>query len=162
MVKKRILLGLVASMAVVGLTTGAGYASGSTVQATQGSPAAFALTCPVGPGNYCSKIFYKPVSGGIRLTKTQSIGFTTGAGKAREWFEYSCTAGTCFFAPTKLLHYSSADTLLAVQRKFGGGGFFLGCGVVFGVNYINPAVNAPHGPSLYRVACTRSGNGSVG
>src|ERR1039457_7393429 len=101
MVKKRILLGLVASMAVVGPTTGAGYASGSTVQATQGSPAAFALTCPVGPGNYCSKIFFTKVVGGIRVTKTQSIGFTTGAGKAREWFEDSC-GGTCFIAPTKL------------------------------------------------------------
>src|ERR1700731_2369958 len=123
------------------MTTGAGYANGATVRGTEGAPTSFALSCPVAPGNYCSKIFYTSVSGGIRLNKTQSIGYTTGAGKAREWFQYSCTAGTCYIAPSRTFHYSHSDTLLAVQRKFTGSGFFLGCGVVFGTNYIRPAVN---------------------
>jgi hypothetical protein len=161
-VKKRILLGVVGALTIVGMTTAAGDASGSTVRGSEGSPNTFSLTCVVTPGNYCSKIFFISEVGGISLTKTQSIGFTTGKGKAKEWFEYSCSAGTCFIAPSGLFKYTRSDTQLNVQRKFTGGGFFLPCGEVFGTDYIHPAVNAPEGPLLYHVTCTRSGKGSVG
>ena len=158
--KRRILGGVVAALAVIAMTTGAGAASGSTVRGTEGAPGVF--TCAVAPGHYCAKIFYVSVTGGIDLRKTESIGFTTGGGSAREWFQYSCTGGTCHISPSRIFHYTHVDTQLNVLRKFSGAGFFLQCGVVFGVNYINPDVNGPHGPVLFHVTCTRSGAGIVG
>jgi hypothetical protein len=50
------------------------------------------------------------------------------------------------------------DVQLNVKRVFSGSGFLLPCGDVFGVDYRNPATNAPGpGPVLFKVVCTRSG-----
>jgi hypothetical protein len=153
MLKKRIVLGVAAALSVIGMTTSAGYASGSFAIA-QVQPQGHALTCPVAPGNYCAKINYTSVSGGIRVNSTQSIGFTTGAGKAREWFRYACTAGTCFISPTNIVQYHARGTELQARHAFSSPGFFLPCGNKFGVDWRNPAVNAPGpGPVLFRVVC---------
>jgi hypothetical protein len=118
------------------------------------NPQGHSLTCPVAPGNYCAQINFTSVSGGIRVNSTQSIGFTTGAGKAREWFRYSCTGGTCYIAPTNIVTYHARGTELQAQHSFGGGGMFLPCGNKFGVDWRKPATNAPGpGPVLIRVTC---------
>lgn len=150
--RKRILLGIVAALAVIGMTTGAGYASSNSASA-QVSPKGHTLTCPVVPGNYCAQINVTSVSGGIRVNSTASIGFTTGAGKAREWFRYSCSAGTCYISPTNIVTYHARGTELQAQRSFGGG-MFLPCGNKFGVDWRKPSTNAPGpGPVLFKVNC---------
>jgi hypothetical protein len=151
--RKRIVLGLAGALAIIGMTTGAGYASNSSASA-QVSPKGHTLTCAVAPGNYCAQVNFTSVSGGIRVNSMQSIGFTTGAGKAREWFRYSCTAGTCYISPTNIVRYFARGTQLNAQHTFGGGGFFLPCGNKFGVDWRKPATNAPGpGPVLFRVVC---------
>ena len=102
-----------------------------------------AIPCSVSPGHYCVRIFYTSVSGGIRMNETKSTGYTTGAGKGREWFRYSCSAGTCYILPSATFFYGSADVQLNVNRVFGGSGFFLPCGNRFGVQYFRPAKHAP-------------------
>ena len=141
------------ALAVVGMTTGAGYASGNSASA-QVSPGTHTLTCTVVPGHYCAQVNLTSVTGGIRVNSAQSIGFTTGAGKAREWFRYSCTAGTCFISPTNIVTYNARGTELQASHSFGGGGMFLPCGNRFGVDWRKPAINAPGpGPVLYTVTC---------
>jgi hypothetical protein len=105
-------------------------------------------------------VTFTSVSGGIRVTRTNSTGYTTGAGKAREWFRYSCSAGTCFILPSQTFFYNRANIQLNVTRQFAGSGLFLPCGAVFGVDYIRPALNAP-GPRAitFRVTCAVSGAG---
>jgi hypothetical protein len=150
--RKRIVLGVAGALAIVGMTTGAGYASGSSATARVSSQG-HTLTCPVGPGNYCAAIHYTSVKGGIRVNSTDSIGFTTGAGKAREWFRYSCSAGTCYISPTNIVKYGRRGVELQAHHSFSPG-FFLPCGNKFGVDWRNPAVNAPGpGPVLFRVTC---------
>ena len=105
-------------------------------------------------GHYCAKVFYRSVSGGVRVTETKSTGYTTGAGKGREYFRYSCNAGTCYILPSGVFHYSHARVQLNVTRFFSGSGFFLPCGARLGVDYINPAVNAPGpGAIVFKVTC---------
>jgi hypothetical protein len=134
--------------------------AGASTHGTVTAPRTASIPCAVSPGHYCAKVFYKSVSGGIRVVETKSTGYTRGPGRGREWFRYSCTAGTCFILPSALFVYSGADVQLNVTRKFGGGGFFLPCGNVFGVQYRNPAVNAP-GPGFvkFRVICSRAAHG---
>jgi hypothetical protein len=134
-------------------TTGASTAAPSDVTGTV-STARAAVACPVAPGNYCARVTFVSVNGGIRVTRTASTGYTTGGGKAREWFRYSCTAGTCFVLPSPTFFYGRRNVQLNVTRRFSGAGFFLPCGNQFGVDYIRPAVNAP-GPRaiLFRVRC---------
>ena len=104
-------------------------------------------------------MFFTSVSGGIRVNQTRSTGYTRGAGRGREWFRYSCTAGTCFILPSATFVYHRADVQLNVTRTFSGSGFFLPCGNRFGVQYRLPAVNAPGpGAVLFRVTCSRAGN----
>jgi hypothetical protein len=151
--RKRILLGAMAALAVIGMTTGAGYAS-STSASAQVGPRGHTLTCTVAPGNYCAQVNYTSVSGGIDVNSMNSVGWTTGAGKAREWFRYSCTGGTCYISPTNIVRYFARGTELQAQHTFGGGGFFLPCGNKFGVDWRKPATNAPGpGPVLFRVVC---------
>lgn len=118
-----------------------------------------AIPCAVVPGHYCAKILFTSVTGGVDINQTRSTGYTRGPGRGREWFRYSCTAGTCFILPSALFVYGSADVQLNVTRTFSGSGFFLPCGNVFGVQYRLPARNAP-GPRavLFRVTCSHTGN----
>lgn len=121
---------------------------------------AVAIPCSVSPGHYCAKVTFVSVAGGIRVKKTQSTGYTRGAGKGREWFRYSCNAGTCFIVPSATFVYHSADVQLNVNRTFSGSGFFLPCGNLFGVQYRNPAKNAPGpGAVLFHVTCNGARNG---
>ncbi len=148
--RKRFALGFVAAVAVIGFTTAAGSAAGPMGHIS--SPQGNTLSCPNAPGNYCAQVSYTSVSGGIDVNSTQSVGFTTGAGKAREWFRYSCNAGTCYISPTNIVTYHSRDTQLNATHNLGG--FFLPCGNKFGVDWRNPAKNAPGpGPVLFRVTC---------
>ncbi len=116
-----------------------------------------AITCSPFAGHYCAKIFFTSVSGGVRINSTKSTGYTTGAGRGREFFRYSCTAGTCYIAPSRTLFYSHRLVQLNVTRTFSGSGKFLPCGAQLGVDYINPAINAPGPrPLLFRVTCSAS------
>lgn len=45
--------------------------------------------------------------------------------RAREYFRYSCTAGTCYILPSATFFYSRRDVQLNVTRTFSGSGFFL-------------------------------------
>jgi hypothetical protein len=109
------------------------------------------ITCSVHPGHYCARIYYTSVSGGIRVTETKSTGYTRGPGKGREWFRYSCNGGTCYIVPSAVFSYGGADVQLNVTRHLKE---FLPCGNVFGVQYRDPAKNAPGpGAVLFRVTC---------
>jgi hypothetical protein len=135
-------------------TTGASSTAPSQVRGTV-TDLAPSIACSVSPGHYCVNVRFVSVANGIRVTRTASTGYTTGAGKGREWFRYSCSAGTCFILPSVIFHYTRQDVQLNVTRTFSGSGFFLPCGNRFGVDYINPAVNAPGpGALLFRVTCT--------
>jgi len=143
---------LVAIPALLGLTLLAGAASASTdTNVSTGGTAR--VPCSVSPGHYCAKIIYTSAVGGIRLNATKSTGYTRGPGRGREYFRYSCTSGTCYIRPTPIVVYTSADIQLNVNRFFTGAGKFLPCGNVFGVQYINPNVNAPAPPVLFQVTC---------
>lgn len=121
-----------------------------------------AIPCSPSASHYCAKILYTSVAGGVRINQTRSTGYTTGGGRAREFFRYSCRAGTCYIAPSGTFHYSHRLVQLNVTRTFRGSGYFLPCGNVFGVDYINPAVNAPGPrPILFRVNCGSKGTGHL-
>lgn len=166
---KRLLLALAAALAAVLLqafpagasTAGASTATPGDVQGAV-STVAPAITCAVGPGNYCARAVFTSVNGGVRVTRTLTTGYTYGAGKGREWFRYSCTAGTCYTLPSATFYYQRADMQLNVTRTFAGTGMFLPCGNVFGVDYRNPAVNAP-GPRalLWHVTCAANNMGTL-
>lgn len=148
-------LALVAT-AGIALATAASPASASTESAAASVRSdGPAITCSVSAGHYCARVFYNSVSGGVRVTQTKSTGYTTGAGKGREYFRYSCNAGTCYILPSGVFHYSHARVQLNVTRTFSGSGFFLPCGARLGVDYINPAVNAPGpGAIVLKVTCS--------
>ena len=155
----RLLVAAIAALMAVGVSVGSASAStGTQVQAyTTAAPNAL-VPCTNTIGHYCAKVFYNSVSGGIRVLETESTGYTYGAGKAREWFRYSCTVGKCYTAPSTTFSYSSSDVQLNVKRVFGGTGYPLPCGNVFGVDYRLPATNAPGpGAVTFKVVCTRSG-----
>ena len=151
----------VLALAVAPLLAAAAPAAAST-HATVTAQRTASIPCAVSPGHYCARVFFNSVSGGIKVTQTKSTGYTRGPGRGREWFRYSCTAGTCFILPSALFVYSGADVQLNVTRTFGGSGFFLPCGNVFGVQYRNPAINAP-GPAAvkFRVTCGGAAHGLV-
>ena len=134
--------------------------AGASTHASVSTQRMASIPCAVIPGHYCAKVFFNSVSGGIDVTQTKSTGYTRGAGRGREWFRYSCTAGTCFILPSPLFVYPGADFQLNVTRTFSGSGFFLPCGDVFGVQYHNPAINAPGpGPGKFRVTCGAAAHG---
>lgn len=147
----------VVAAAGMALATVAAPASASTGAAAAGPVRSDgpAITCSVFAGHYCAKVFFTSVNGGVRVNQTKSTGYTTGAGKGREYFRYSCNAGTCYILPSATFRYSRANTQLNVTRTFSGSGFFLPCGAKLGVDYINPAVNAPGpGAVTFNVTCS--------
>jgi hypothetical protein len=155
----RLLVAAIAALTALGASIGSASAStGTQAQAHTISTPNALVPCTNTLGHYCAKVFFNSVSGGLKVTETESTGYTYGAGKAREWFRYSCTLGKCYTAPSAIFSYGTSDVQLNVKRVFSGSGFFLPCGNVFGVDYRNPATNAPGpGPVLFKVVCTRSG-----
>lgn len=151
------------AIAGIALATVVSPASAATSAPTQTSVTSGPMiTCSPFAGHYCAKISYTSVRGGIRVTQTRSTGYTTGAGRGREYFRYSCTAGTCYIAPSRTFFYSHSRVQLNVTRTFGGTGFFLPCGNRFGVDYIRPALHAPGpGALLFRVTCGTAGTGHL-
>ena len=144
----------VAMAAVAAFTGSVPVAAASSSPGTASTPATSLVTCSVSPGHYCARIVYTSTTNGIYVNATNSTGYTTGPGKGKEWFRYSCSSGTCYIVPSALFTYSRADVQLNVHRTFSGSGFFLPCKALFGVDYINPAVNAPGpGAILFHVTC---------
>jgi len=153
---------LLPSLPAQASTAGASSTAPSDVTGTVSTPQTAAVPCSVFPGHYCARVSFVSVSGGIRVTRTSSTGYTTGAGRGREWFRYSCNAGTCYVLPSATFFYSRANVQLNVVRTFSGSGFFLPCGNRFGVDYINPANHAPGpGALLFRVTCGANSAGSL-
>ena len=144
--------------ALGGLLAFAAPAAGASTRSPVRSSSA-AVRCAAFPGNYCGRVFFTSVSGGIRVTETKSTGYTEGRGKAREYFLYSCASGTCFISPSRTFFYSHKNVQLNVTRFFSGSGKFLPCGNRFGMRYHNPDINGPDGAVLSRVRCGASGNG---
>jgi hypothetical protein len=158
-------LTVVLGTAVLALAALVAPASAATAPAARDSVAtgtsADAIACSAFAGHYCARVFFTSVAGGIRVNQTRSTGYTTGAGRAREYFRYSCAAGTCYILPSATFFYSHRLVQLNVTRTFAGSGRFLPCGNRFGVDYINPAVNAPGPrPVLFTVTC-RNGAGQL-
>src|SRR4051812_43345061 len=118
-VKKLLLIVAAAVMALVlpslpaqASTTGASSTAPSDVTGTVSSPQTAAVTCSRFAGHYCARVTFTSVSGGIRVTRTASTGYTTGAGRGREWFRYSCNAGTCYVLPSATFFYNSRNVQL--------------------------------------------------
>jgi hypothetical protein len=151
-------LGVAVGAAILLLMAGA-LPAGAEPAGTVMSPKSPSIFCRPIRGHYCAKVIFTSVAGGIRVNATRSTGYTFGSGQGREWFRYSCNAGTCYVLPSAIFVYHGV-VQLNVNRSFGGGGLFLPCGAVLGVDYINPAVNAPGpGALLFHVTCSgvRSG-----
>jgi hypothetical protein len=147
MIRKSLAVAGAAGALILG-TAGQAGASTDSISVTGGTttPAATTATKTVcGPGrHYCTTFTYRSVVGGVILQRTHSVGFTTGAGSARE---YLVVNGT-HILPTNLVRYSRRNARLTATHVVNAK---VVCGTVIQTDWVGR--NAAQGAPGIRVIC---------